>query len=93
MDERLRRFIQTTFRGAGRRYAETVDAYRAGQMDAATSDLPRDEDGRVHIVCRRYVERRAVGLDEESRPTCFDEGHVDCEGCAEDVREGVVETW
>ena len=35
-----------------------------------------------------------VGVnDGEGRPACFESGHPDCEGCAEDVRDGVVETW
>jgi len=90
MDDRLERFVRTTFRSAGRRYAEARKAYREGR-DA--SDLPRDDEGRVRLVCRREAERRAVALDAESRPACYEAGHPDCEGCVEDVREGVVETW
>ena len=90
MDDRLERFVRTTFRSAGRRYAEARKAYREGQ---ASADLPRDDDGRVRIVCRREAERRAVHVDDEGHPECFETGHPDCEGCAEDVREGVVETW
>jgi ribosomal protein S6--L-glutamate ligase len=36
---------------------------------------------------------RAVIVDGEGRPACFDADHPDCRGCAEDVREGIVETW
>jgi len=90
MDDRLERFVRTTFRSAGRRYAEAREAYREGRE---TADLPRDESGRVRIVCRREAERRAVALDDDDRPDCFEADHPDCEGCLEDVREGVVETW
>jgi hypothetical protein len=34
-----------------------------------------------------------VELDDDLRPDCFDADSVDCRGCAEDVRDGVVETW
>ena len=90
MDDRLERFVRTTFRSAGRRYAEARKAYREGRD---TPDLPRDEAGRVRIVCRREAERRAVALDDAGRPECYETGHPDCEGCVEDVHEGVVETW
>ena len=90
MDDRLERFVRTTFRTAGRRYAEARQAYQQGQTSA---DLPRDDEGKVRIVCRREAERRAVALDDDGRPECFEAGHPDCEGCLEDVREGVVETW
>jgi hypothetical protein len=90
MDDRLERFVRTTARKAGRRYAEARRAYRTGRQ---ASDLPRDDDGNVRIVCRREAERRAVPLDDAGRPDCFEAGHPDCEGCLEDVREGVVETW
>jgi len=90
MDDRLERFVRTAFRSAGRRYGEARRAYREGRTAA---DLPRDEAGRVRIVCRRAAERRAVAVDDEGRPACFEAGHPDCEGCLEDVREGVVETW
>jgi len=90
MDDRLERFVRTTLRSAGRRYAEVREAYREGRQGA---ELPRDDEGRVRIVCRREAERRAVPLDAEGRPDCYEAGHPDCEGCLEDVREGVVETW
>ena len=90
MDERLERFVRTTFRRAGRRYAEARNAFREGQADFG---LPRDDEGRAKIVCRRHAERRAVVVNARGRPNCFEADHPDCEGCAEDVREGVVETW
>ena len=95
-DGRFARFLKTKVRAAGRRYEETRRAYEEGrgQMpNNRSADLPRDEEGRVRIVCRRYAEKRAVGLDEAGHPTCFDADHPDCQGCAEDVRDGVVETW
>jgi hypothetical protein len=92
-DDRFERFVRTAFRRAGRRYAETTRAYRQGRTHAAGFDLPTDDEGRARLVCRRHAERRAVGVDVEGRPACFEADHPDCEGCAEDVREGVVETW
>lgn len=65
----------------------------AGNRLDAVADLPTDDDGRARIVCRRYAERRAVDLDRDARPHCFDPEHVDCQGCLEDVRDGRVETW
>lgn len=91
MDERLERFIRTKLRRAGEEFEEARDAYRAGRADAF--DLPTDDAGRAKIVCRRHAERRAVRVDSEGHPACFDADHPDCRGCAEDVREGVVETW
>ena len=94
MDESLERFLRTKLRSAGRQYEETKRAYRDGRNgDGADVDLPRGADGRARIVCRRHVERRTVAVDSEGRPNCFDEDHPDCRGCAEDVREGAVETW
>jgi hypothetical protein len=61
--------------------------------DAELSYLPRNENGDARIVCRRYAERRAVGVDDAGRPACFDADHPDCQGCVEDVRDGRVETW
>ncbi|SEO56432.1 hypothetical protein SAMN04487948_103252 [Halogranum amylolyticum] len=97
MDERFERFVRTTFRSAGRRYAEARSAYHEGRDETGDEsdrfDLPRDDEGNARLVCRRYAERRAVAVDAEGRPACFDPDHPDCRGCAEDVREGVVETW
>ena len=94
--DRFERFVRTTFRRAGKRYAEARRAYREGRAergDAQTFDLPTDDEGRARLVCRRHAERRAVRVDSDGRPDCFEAGHPDCEGCTEDVREGVVETW
>lgn len=77
-------------RRAGRTYARTRAAYHEGKTE---SDLPRDDSGRAKIVCRRYAERRAVALDSEGRPACFDADHDACRGCLEDIREGRIETW
>lgn len=88
--ERVERFIRSTLQNAGRQVAEARRAYREGQT---TARLPRDQKDRVRLVCRRHVERRAVALDAEGRPACFDADHPDCRGCAEDVQEGIVETW
>lgn len=99
LDDRLRRVLRQQARKAGRRYAETKRAYREGReesertpADPATFDLPAD-DGRARIVCRRHVEKRCVAIDTEGRPACFEADHPACEGCAEDVREGRVESW
>ncbi|MEF8800896.1 MAG: hypothetical protein V5A38_03350 [Halolamina sp.] len=91
MDDRLERFIRTKLRGAGRQFEEAKSAYREGRT--TRFDLPTDEDGRAKLVCRRHAERRAVAVDAEGKPACFDADHPDCRGCAEDIREGVVETW
>ena len=96
-DGRFARFVRSKFRAAGRRYAETTYAYQQGRdaTDGNSPDaaLPRDEEGRFHIVCRRYAEKRAVGIDGQGHPSCFDADHPDCQGCAEDIRDGTVETW
>lgn len=92
MDDRLERFIRTKLRSAGRQFEEARDAYRDG-MAPADFELPTDEHGRAKLVCRRYAERRAAVVDAEGKPACFDPEHPDCRGCAEDIREGIVETW
>ncbi|MFD1586278.1 hypothetical protein ACFR9U_04750 [Halorientalis brevis] len=93
MDEgRIRRFLETTFRSASQQIDDARRAYSDAKR-SALADLPQDEAGRAKIVCRRHAERRAVSLDEQARPACFDPDHQDCRGCVEDVREGVVETW
>jgi hypothetical protein len=84
--DRLRRSL----RSAGRRYAEAREAFRSGK---SRGRLPVDADGRRRIVCRRYAEQRTVAVDDEGRPECFDGDHPDCRGCAEDIREGCVQTW
>jgi len=91
-DRRLERALRAGLRSAGRQLAEARRTYRSART-AARAGLPTDEDGRARIVCRRYAERRAVALNDEFRPDCFDPDHRDCRGCHEDVREGRVETW
>jgi hypothetical protein len=89
-------YVRERARAAGRLFERTRAAFREGRGDgagAAAFDLPADDDGRARIVCRRYAERRRVAVDGDGRPDCFDADHPDCVGCAEDVREGVVETW
>ena len=94
MDDRLESIIRSAARNAGKRYEEVKRAYRAGRSSSdPVASLPRDAEGRAKIVCRRHVERRAVTVDAQGRPACFDHDHPDCQGCAEDVREGIVETW
>jgi len=84
------RFLRERLRAAGRTYEQTRRAFSTGRSEGS---LPEDEQGRARIVCRRYAERRAVKLDDEYRPDCFDPDHPDCRGCVEDVREGRIETW
>jgi len=100
MDDRLERVIRQQLRKAGKQFEEAKRAYSDAKDDPAGDaagaeryDLPTDDEGRARIVCRRHAERRSVPVDEEGRPSCFEGGHPDCEGCAEDVREGFVETW
>lgn len=82
--------LRASLREAGRKYAKAQDAFRSGQ---STGKLPAEESGKRRIVCRRYAEKRAVRVDDQGRPECFDGDHPDCRGCAEDVREGCVQTW
>ena len=89
--DRLSRFLKTKLQDAGRQYEEARKAFTEARVSAET-DLPT-ENGKARIVCRRYAERRAVRLDSDSRPFCFEDGHPDCEGCVEDIRDGTVETW
>ncbi|WP_430503721.1 DUF7091 family protein [Haloparvum sp. PAK95] len=105
MDDRLGRVIRQQLREAGRQFEEAKRAYSEAQESTADSDtgaeanesssfdLPTNDDGNARIVCRRYAEKRAVAVAGDGRPACFDPTHPDCEGCAEDVRQGVVETW
>ena len=89
---RLKWLLRSKMRSAGRQFEEARRAYREARAETR-ADLPRDDRGRVRIVCRRYAERRAVDLDGDGRPDCFDPDSVDCRGCVEDIREGVIETW
>jgi len=88
--DRLARFVRSKLRSAGRTLAKAENAYRTGRR---SSSLPTDEAGRARIVCRRYAERRAVELDDRGRHDCFDPDHPDCQGCVEDIDDGVIETW
>jgi hypothetical protein len=92
MDDRLESFLRSKIRSVGRQYADAKRAYSNARR-SALANLPQDDDGRAKIVCRRYAERRAVELDAEARPACFDPDHPDCEGCVRDVRDGRIETW
>jgi hypothetical protein len=85
--DRIGRFLRTKLRGAGRQYEEARQAF----VDARDEAAPDEETAR--IVCRRHAERRVVTIDSEGRPSCFEADHPDCEGCVEDIRAGVVETW
>lgn len=97
--DELTEFLRTALRDAGGRYeqlrrsAGLEEARGAYESARNAAGLPEDDAGRARIVCRRYAERRAVRLDEEFRPACYEAGQPDCEGCLEDVREGRVETW
>ena len=84
--------VRDALSSARRQVSEAKDAFTAAKR-SALADLPQDEAGKAKIVCRRHAERRAVRLDENARPECFDAEHPDCQGCAEDVRDGTVETW
>ncbi|WP_265110062.1 DUF7091 family protein [Halosolutus halophilus] len=98
---RLERFLRSKLREAGEQYeelrtstdAQLDEAREAYRVARNARELPSDEEGRAKIVCRRYAERRAATLDDEYRPACYEAGHPDCEGCAEDVRAGRIETW
>ena len=97
LGDKLRRVLHQQARKAGREYALSKRAYRDGRDwgndRAADFDLPTDEEDRARIVCRRYTEKRRVAVNRDGEPACFDAGHPDCEGCAEDVREGRIQTW
>ncbi|QLH84667.1 DUF7091 family protein [Halosimplex pelagicum] len=91
-DDRIERVLRQKLRSAGRQIGEAKRAYRHARR-SAEADLPHGDDGRARIVCRRYAERRAVELDPEHRPGCFDPQSQDCQGCVEDIRSGDIETW
>lgn len=89
---RLKRLLRTKLHSAGKQYEAARRAYSDAKT-AALADLPTDEEGRAKIVCRRHAEKRAVSLDSEGRPVCYDADHLDCRGCVEDIREDRIETW
>jgi len=88
----FQQLMRSTLRSAGRQVEDAKRAYTDAKR-SALADLPQTDDGKARIVCRRHAERRAVRLDDEARPACFDPDHPDCKGCAEDVQAGSVETW
>lgn len=85
----LESWVGNAAKTAGRTFQSARNAFVEGRMSGS---LPRDEDGRARIVCRRYAERRAVHL-ESGKPDCFEADHTDCEACVLDIREGAIETW
>lgn len=89
---RIGRLLKRRLRTAGRQYAEAKRAYDDAKATARRG-LPTDEEGKARIVCRRHAERRAVHLDADGRPECYEADHPDCEGCVEDIREDRIETW
>jgi hypothetical protein len=89
---RLLNLLRVKMHSVGRQYEEAKQGYRDGR-NHARAGLPRDADGRAKVVCRRYAEKRAVRLDEALHPHCFDADSQDCQGCVEDIRAGVIETW
>lgn len=90
--DRLSRFFRTKLRDAGQQYEQARRAFERARTEAV-SDLPTDESGKARIVCRRHAEQRAVDVDGEGRPDCFDADHPDCRGCVEDIRDSCIETW
>ncbi len=97
MDERFDGFVSERLRELGRQYERARRAYADGketsQRAAVLDKLPVDDADRAKIVCRRHAEKRAVKLDVDGKPACFDPDHTDCVGCLEDIRDGMIETW
>jgi hypothetical protein len=94
MDESVEGFLRERLRAAGRTYERTRAAIQEGQAAVNDSEaLPTDAEGRAKLVCRRHATKRAVALDAEGRPVCFDADHTDCVGCVEDIEAGRIETW
>lgn len=91
-DSRIERFLKSKLRTAGRQAATAREEYQASKATARWG-LPTDGDGKARIVCRRHAEQRAVAVDGDGHPACFDSDHPDCQGCVEDLRDGLVETW
>jgi hypothetical protein len=52
-DDRLARFIRDTLRSAEQQLSDAKKAYQNGKR-SAEAGLPRDEEGRARIVCRRH---------------------------------------
>ncbi|WP_135664626.1 DUF7091 family protein [Halorhabdus rudnickae] len=91
-EDRLPQFVRSRLQSVGRQLGEARRAY-ADAKRSARADLPLSEDGQARIVCRRYAEQRAVSVDPDGRPECFDPEHPDCQGCVEDIRSDTIETW
>ena len=99
--DRIERLLRTTLAQAGSQYEEfrqsadsqLEEAREAYRVARNARQLPTDEADRAKIVCRRHTERRAVKLDEQYRPACYEADHPDCEGCVEDIHDGRIETW
>lgn len=89
---RLERLLRTKLNAVGRQVEEAKRAYSDART-ATLAELPTDESGKARIVCRRHAEKRAVSVDAEGRPECYDSEHADCRGCVEDIDEGRIETW
>ena len=81
--------VRNAARQAGRTIGAVSRQFAGGKAEGA---LPQDDSGRVKIVCRRYVEKRAVTI-EGGAPECYEPNNSDCESCLEDVQDGTVETW
>lgn len=86
----LGKWVKKAARRAGRTVEAASEEFSVGKLQ---SSLPQDEEGRAKIVCRRHTERRAVDIEGNGEPACFEAENADCESCAEDIREGHVETW
>jgi hypothetical protein len=84
--------LRTKLNSVGRQFEEAKRAYTDAKT-ATLADLPTDGDGRAKIVCRRHAEKRAVSIDADGRPECYDSDHPDCRGCLEDIDNGRIETW
>ncbi|MCL9815830.1 DUF7091 family protein [Natronocalculus amylovorans] len=98
MSDRIGEFLRERLRQAGRSYEEAKHAYRDGKATGESQpgpadSLPADERGRSKIVCRRHAERRAVPIDTDGKPACYDSEHPDCRGCVEDIKNGSIEVW
>ena len=88
-------YIRRQFRSAGRPVEQAKHAYETAKYETASppATLPQDEENKYRVVCRRYAEKRATGIDSEGRPECFESEHPDCESCRRDITEGIIETW
>ena len=90
--DRLTRFLRAQVNSAGRQYEEARQAFLEARNEA-TSETDDGDLPTARIVCRRHAEKRAVRVDEEGHPGCYDADHPDCQGCVEDIRDATIETW